>query len=172
MQPYCNWVWNDGVVSGFATMQRALSPLANAAFGRGKHLASSFTQASSQVAITWHPYQSCVCRCCRCRVYTDNHLRYVAAGLIKLFQQRERIQGLRRWRPTVCYAAVSVCSVLIVTCKMEQLCMLGGCGEGAGLLHTRAALLCVCMCVVCAVLPSGTLKQPKQVYAALCTALH
>jgi tryptophanase len=30
-------------------------------------------------------------------VYTDNHLRYVAAGIIKLFKQRDSIQGLRRW---------------------------------------------------------------------------
>ncbi|KAF6256911.1 pyridoxal phosphate-dependent transferase [Scenedesmus sp. NREL 46B-D3] len=30
------------------------------------------------------------------RVYTDNHLRYVAAGLIKLYQQRDSIEGLRR----------------------------------------------------------------------------
>jgi tryptophanase len=29
-------------------------------------------------------------------VYTDNHLRYVAAGIIKLYQQRDSIQGLRR----------------------------------------------------------------------------
>lgn len=30
------------------------------------------------------------------RVYTDNHLHYVAASLIRLYQQRDTITGLRR----------------------------------------------------------------------------
>lgn len=29
-------------------------------------------------------------------MYTDNHLRYVAASLIKLYKQRNNIQGLKR----------------------------------------------------------------------------
>lgn len=31
-----------------------------------------------------------------CRVYTDNHLRYVAAGIIKLYNIRDTITGLKR----------------------------------------------------------------------------
>jgi tryptophanase len=30
------------------------------------------------------------------RVYTDNHLRYVAESLIKLYEKRDRIKGLKR----------------------------------------------------------------------------
>lgn len=38
-----------------------------------------------------------VCFLCSCnRVYTDNHLRYVAAGIIKLYKHRDGITGLKR----------------------------------------------------------------------------